>query len=101
MSVMDKLINAMKFNDDEDFDEDEEYEDEDYYGDDKPAAAAEPVRSSRAAQTSASFDDLTEDEEPVPAPRARKRFGGAAASLSPHLSTMREKSQIHFWPTAQ
>ena len=26
MSVMDKLINAMKFNDDEDFDEDEEYE---------------------------------------------------------------------------
>ena len=32
MSVMDKLINAMKFNDDEDFDEDEEYEDEDYYG---------------------------------------------------------------------
>ena len=35
MSVMDKLINAMKFNDDEDFDEDEEYEDEDYYGDDK------------------------------------------------------------------
>ena len=27
MSVMDKLINAMKFNDDEDFDEDEEYED--------------------------------------------------------------------------
>ena len=71
MSVMDKLINAMKFNDDEDFDEDEEYEDEDYYGDDKPAAAAEPVRSSRAAQTSASFDDLTEDEEPVPAPRTR------------------------------
>ena len=82
MSVMDKLINAMKFNDDEDFDEDEEYEDEDYYGDDKPAAAAEPVRSSRAAQTSASFDDLTEDEEPVPAPRARKRFGGAAADKS-------------------
>ena len=82
MSVMDKLINAMKFNDDEDFDEDEEYEEEDYYGDDKPAAAAEPVRNSRAAQTSASFDDLTEDEEPAPAPRARKRFGGASADKS-------------------
>lgn len=48
MSVMDKLINAMKFNDDEDFDEDEEYEDEDYYGDDKPAAAAEPVRDRKS-----------------------------------------------------
>ena len=90
MSVMDKLINAMKFNDDEDFDEDEEYEDEDYYGDDKPAAAAEPVRSSRAAQTSASFDDLTEDEEPVPAPRARKRFGGAAADKSESSTVSRQ-----------
>lgn len=90
MSVMDKLINAMKFNDDEDFDEDEEYEDEDYYGDDKPAAAAEPVRSSRAAQTSASFDDLTEDEEPVPAPRTRKRFGGAAADKSESSTVSRQ-----------
>ena len=42
MSVMDKLINAMKFNDDEDFDEDEEYEDEDYYGDDKPISLPLP-----------------------------------------------------------
>ncbi|MBQ9049310.1 MAG: cell division protein SepF [Lachnospiraceae bacterium] len=90
MSVMDKLINAMKFNDDEDFDEDEEYEDEDYYGDDKPAAAAEPVRSSRAAQTSASFDDLTEDEEPVPAPRTRKRFGGASADKSESSTVSRQ-----------
>ena len=68
----------------------EEYEDEDYYGDDKPAAAAEPVRSSRAAQTSASFDDLTEDEEPVPAPRARKRFGGAAADKSESSTVSRQ-----------
>ena len=90
MSVMDKLINAMKFNDDEDFDEDEEYEEEDYYGDDKPAAAAEPVRSSRAAQTSASFDDLTEDEEPVPAPRTRKRFGGASADKSESSTVSRQ-----------
>ena len=90
MSVMDKLINAMKFNDDEDFDEDEEYEEEDYYGDDKPAAAAEPVRNSRAAQTSASFDDLTEDEEPAPAPRARKRFGGASADKSESSTVSRQ-----------
>ena len=67
MSVMDKLINAMKFNDDEDFDEDEEYE-----------------------ETSASFDDLTEDEEPVPAPRARKRFGGAAADKSESSTVSRQ-----------
>ena len=57
MSVMDKLINAMKFNDDEDFDED---------------------------------DDLTEDEEPVPAPRARKRFGGAAADKSESSTVSRQ-----------
>ena len=37
MSVMDKLINAMKFNDDDEDYEDEDYEDEDFYGDDKPA----------------------------------------------------------------
>ena len=54
------------------------------------AAAAEPVRSSRAAQTSASFDDLTEDEEPVPAPRARKRFGGAAADKSESSTVSRQ-----------
>jgi cell division inhibitor SepF len=87
MSVMDKLINAMKFNDDEDFDEDEEYEDEDYYGDEKPAQAAEPVRSSRAAQTS-SFDETIEDEEPAPAPRARKRFGGSSAVDKSESSTV-------------
>ena len=89
MSVMDKLINAMKFNDDEDFDEDEEYEDEDYYGDDKPAAPAEPVRSSRASQSSAFIDD-TEEEEPVPAPRARKRFGSASADKSESSAVSRQ-----------
>ena len=87
MSVMDKLINAMKFNDDEDFDEDEEYEDEDYYGDDKPAA--EPVKPSRASQSSAFIDD-TEEEEPVPAPRSRKRFGGASADKSESSAVSRQ-----------
>ena len=75
MSVMDKLINAMKFNDDEDFDEDEEYE--------------EPVRSSRAAQTS-TFDETAEDDEPVPAPRTRKRFGGASADKSESSTVSRQ-----------
>ena len=89
MSVMDKLINAMKFNDDEDFDEDEEYEDEDYYGDDKPATPAEPVRSSRSSQSSAFVDD-TEEDEPAPAPRARKRFGGASADKSESSAVSRQ-----------
>ena len=89
MSVMDKLINAMKFNDDEDFDEDEEYEDEDYYGDDKPAAPAEPVRSSRSSQSSAFVDD-TEEDEPAPAPRARKRFGGSSADKSESSAVSRQ-----------
>ena len=47
MSVMDKLINAMKFNDDEDYDEDEEYEDEDYYGDEKPVIREDTKTSFR------------------------------------------------------
>ena len=54
MSVMDKLINAMKFNDD-----DEDYEDEDY--DSTPA-----------------IDEDEEEDIPAPAPRPRKRFGSAA-----------------------
>lgn len=78
MSVMDKLINAMKFNDDEDYDEDEEYEEEDYYGDEKPAQ--EPVRPSRAAQSSAVSADDAGDEEPASAARGRKRFGSALSS---------------------
>ena len=78
MSVMDKLINAMKFNDDEDYDEDEEYEEEDYYGDEKPAQ--EPVRPSRAAQASSASADETADEEPVAAARSRKRFGSSLSS---------------------
>ena len=79
MSGMDKLINAMKFNDDEDFDEDEDYEEEDYYGDETPAAAPEPVRSTRAAQSSAVSNDV-DDEEPVPSSRSRKRFGMSSSS---------------------
>lgn len=78
MSVMDKLINAMKFNDDEDYDEDEEYEEEDYYGDEKPSQ--EPVRPSRAAQASSASADETADEEPAAAARSRKRFGSSLSS---------------------
>ena len=65
MSVMDKIINAMKFNDEDDYDDEEEYEDEeDYYGDETPAAAPEPVRTApRAAQTSAVTADNADDED--------------------------------------
>ena len=59
MSVMDKLINAMKFNDDDDYDDDEEYEDEEDYGDDAPAAQ-EPVRAPRAAKAPAVLTPTTE-----------------------------------------
>ena len=82
MSVMDKIINAMKFNDEDDYDDEEEYEDEeDYYGDETPAAAPEPVRTApRAAQTSAVKDDA-DDEEPASAPRPRRRFGSSPAPV--------------------
>ena len=76
MSVMDKLINAMKFNDDDEYDEDEEYEDEDYYGDEKPAPQQETARASRSVAPVAAEEDPA-DNEPAPAPRPRKRFGAA------------------------
>ena len=80
MSVMDKIINAMKFNDDDDYDDDEEYEDdEEYYGDEAPAAAPEPARASRAAQPAAVVKETPVDEEPAPSPRPRRRFGSSAA----------------------
>ena len=79
MSVMDKLINAMKFNDDEDYDEDEEYEDEDYYGDEKPVIR-EDTKTARPAPATSSISTDSDDEDDLPAPRPRKRFGVSAAS---------------------
>ena len=69
MSVMDKIINAMKFNDEDDYDDDEEYEDEeDYYGDEAPAAQPpEPARPSRSVQPAANL------KEPDPCPLADKQ----------------------------
>ena len=82
MSVMDKIINAMKFNDEDDYDDEEEYEDEeDYYGDETPAAAPEPVRTApRAAQTSAVTADNADDEDSA-SPRPRRRFGSSPAPV--------------------
>ena len=83
MSVMDKLFNAMKFNDDDDYDEDEEFEDEDYYGDDeKPAAQPEsrPVRNAAAAASVS--DDLDDEDLSAAAPKPRKRFRSESASVS-------------------
>ena len=73
MSVMDKLINAMKFNDDDEDYEDEDYEDEDFYGDDKPAE-----KNERPSRSTPAIDEDEEEDIPAPAPRPRKRFGSAA-----------------------
>ena len=84
MSVMDKIINAMKFNDEDDYDDDEEYEDEeDYYGDESPAAQPpEPARPSRSVQPAANLKEDADDEEPAaPAPRPRRRFGSSAGPV--------------------
>lgn len=91
MSVMDKLFNAMKFNDDDDYDEDEEYEDEDYYGDEAPAAQPE-VKSSRPAPAMTSMDDDLDDDDdiPAPAPKPRKRFGAAAPDKNESSSVSRQ-----------
>ena len=76
MSVMDKLINALKFNDEDDYDEDEEYEEEDYYGDEKPAAREEQRSARPAPAVSPVSADPVEEEAPQPKPR--KRFGAPA-----------------------
>ena len=91
MSVVDKLINAMKFNDDDDYDDDEDYEDEDYYGDEKSESQPEPVKATRAAQASAAASDDPEDEEPAASARSRKRFGlSSSADRSETSSVSRQ-----------
>ena len=78
MSVMDKISNAMKFNDEDDYDDDEEYEDEeDYYGDETPQP--EPARTPRAAQPSANVknNDMDDEDLPAPSPKPRRRFGSS------------------------
>ncbi|HAB94569.1 MAG TPA: cell division protein SepF [Lachnospiraceae bacterium] len=81
MSVMDKILNAMKFNDDEDYDEDDELEDEDFYGDeeDQPSDrnSKKQERASRSAVTAADDDDFS--KETVAAPKPRKRFAAPSA----------------------
>ena len=92
MSVMDKLFNAMKFNDDDDYDEDEEYDDEDYYGDDEKPAAQPESRSSRPVSTTSSVsDDLDEEDLPAAAPKPRKRFGTVDRSESASVSRQVKK----------
>ena len=92
MSVVDKLINAMKFNDDEDYDEDLEYEDEDYYGDEKPVIREESKNSRPApAATFSVTDDLDEEEDP--APRPRKRFGGLTSDRNDSAASRQLKKQ--------
>lgn len=97
MSVVDKLINAMKFNDDEDYDEDEEYEDEEYYGEEKPVIREEPRNSrpapARPVPAASSVNDDIEEEEEIPAPKPRKRFGGLSADKNDSPSSRQLKKQ--------
>lgn len=81
MSVVDKLINAMRFNDDEDYDEDEEFEDEDYYGEEKPVIREE-TRNTRNVPPAPAVSDEEPEEEEAPAPKPRKRFGGLSSDKS-------------------
>ena len=97
MSVVDKLINAMKFNDDEDYDEDEEYEDDEYYGEEKPVIREEPRNSrpapARPVPAASSVNDGIEEEEEIPAPKPRKRFGGLSADKNESPSSRQLKKQ--------
>ena len=91
MSVVDKLINAMKFNDDEDYDEDEEFEDEDYYGEEKPVIR-EDTRNTRAVSQAPAVNDEPEEEE-MPAPKPRKRFGALSADKNESSASRQLRKQ--------
>ena len=93
MSVMDKLINAMKFNDDEDYEDEEEYEDEDYYGDDKPSV--QETKSTRPVPAASVSSEPEEDEVTAPAPKPRKRFGSTSSAIdrSESAATRQVKKQ--------
>lgn len=93
MSVMDKLINAMKFNDDDDYEDEEEYEDEDYYGDDKPQV--QETKSTRSVPAASVSSEPEEEEVAAPAPKPRKRFGSSSSAIdrSESAATRQVKKQ--------
>ena len=90
---MDKLINAMKFNDDEDYEDEEEYEDEDYYGDDKPPI--QETKSTRSVPAASVTSEPEEEETSAPAPKPRKRFGSTSSAIdrSESAATRQVKKQ--------
>ena len=92
MSVVDKLINAMKFNDDEDYDEDEEFEDEEYYGEEKPVIREETRNTRTAVPAPAVNDDEPEEEEP-PVPKPRKRFGALSSDRNESPASRQVRKQ--------
>lgn len=79
MGVMDKFLNAMKLNGDEDYDDYDDYDDDDYEEEVKPAKS-----SSRNSSRSKVQDDDYEDERPkknttakiTPMPKAKKSGNG-------------------------
>lgn len=99
MSVMDKLINAMKFNDDDEYDDDEDLEEEDFYGEEDVSNRREEHRKSSGSVShlNDNSDDEDEDEydenedDPAPAERSRRKFGfGAAADHSDSSAVSRQ-----------
>ncbi len=85
MGVMDKLINAMKFNDDDEYDENDGL-DEEYYGEDEPVEEKRPSRVAVSEE-----DDFEEDEqESIPIPRPRRRERVAASSFDDSSSVTRQ-----------
>lgn len=67
---MDKLINAMKYNEDDDYLDTEELDDEEEYYDDEEE---EPVRESAPVRGAAAADPDYDEEEPPAQPSARTR----------------------------
>ena len=87
MGVLDKFLDVMKVNEDEDFEDDEYFEDDDpYYEDEKPARKSFLKRNSRG-RASDDYDDADDDyDEPVQntrsGGRASVKTSGSTASRS-------------------
>ena len=90
MSVVDKLINAMKFNDDEDYDDEEDLEEEDLYEEEDL-----PVRNDAKARPVISDTVEESEEESVPAapasPRSRRRPAAQERNESASVSRQVKK----------
>lgn len=95
MSVMDKLINAMKYNEDDDYIDGEDLdEDEGFYDEEGDAEEPAPRSTARAAAA-----EEYEEETPAPAPRARAR--AAAPADTDTRETRRNRRERASEPAAE